>query len=74
MFKNMKYKNLNVLFKDNPNSEDEFSGTHKVNFQNAMLIISGGYLVITEHTEDGSSITGKVFPLNSVESYKAVKE
>jgi hypothetical protein len=70
----MKYKNLSVLFKDNPHSEDEFGGTHKVDFTNAVLMISGDHLIITEHVEDGSSITGKIFPLNSVDSYKAGKE
>jgi hypothetical protein len=70
----MKYKNLTVLFKDNPHSEDEFSGTHKVDFKNAVMMISGNHLVITEHNEDSTAITGKVFSLDSVESYKAGKE
>jgi hypothetical protein len=71
----MKYKNLTVLFKNNPNSEDEFEGgTHKVDFVNAVLMLSGDHLIITEHADDGGSITGQVFPLNTVHSYKAGKE
>jgi hypothetical protein len=70
----MKYKNLSVLFKDNPHSEDEFGGTHKVGFTNAAMMVSGDYLIITEHNDDGESITGKVYPLNTVDSYKAGKE
>ena len=71
----MRYKNLTILFKNNPHSEDEFEGgTHKVEFSDAVLMISGEYLVITEHSEDGSSITGQVFKLNTVHSYKASRE
>jgi hypothetical protein len=71
----MRYKNLIVLFKNNPNSEDGLDGgTHKVEFKDAVLMISGEYLVITEHSEDGNSITGQVFSLNTVHSYKANRE
>tara|TARA_R110000803_G_C11731387_1_gene289707 strand:+ start:301 stop:516 length:216 start_codon:yes stop_codon:yes gene_type:complete len=67
----MKYKNLNVLFKDNPDSEDDIQGTHKVTFTDAVMMVSGDHLVISEHNEEGTSITGRVFPLKSVDSYKA---
>jgi hypothetical protein len=68
----MKYKNLSVLFKDNPYSEDEFGGTHLVDFKNAKLTISGDHLIITEYNEDDdSSITGKLYKLNTLDSYKA---
>lgn len=70
----MKYKNLTVLFKDDPNCEDDICGTHKVEFKNAVLMLSGDHLIITEHDDDGSSITGRVFPLKMVDSYKAGKE
>jgi hypothetical protein len=70
----MKYKNLNVLFKDNPDSEDDIQGTHKVTFTDAVMMISGDHLVITEHNEDSTSITGRIFPLKSVDSYKAGPE
>lgn len=71
----MRYKNLTILFKNNPNSDDEFEGgTHKVDFSDAVLMIAGEHLVVTEHSEDGNSITGQVFPLNTVHSYKANKE
>ena len=69
----MRYTNLSVLFKDNPHSEDEFSGTHLVDFKNAELTISGNYLIITEYEEnnDDASITGKLYNLNTLDSYKA---
>ena len=65
----MKYNNLSVLFGGNPDSL-----ASKVEFKNAVLIVSGNHLIITEHAEDGSSITGQVFPLDTVISYKAEKE
>jgi hypothetical protein len=68
----MKYQNLTVLFKNNPNSDDGLDGgTHKLEFVNAVIMITGNHLVITEHSEDGESITGQVFGLNTVHSYKA---
>jgi hypothetical protein len=71
----MKYKNVAILFKNNPNSEDGLDGgTHKVDFTNTVLMISGDNIVITQHSEDGNSITGQVFPLNTVHSYKAERE
>jgi hypothetical protein len=65
----MKYKNLTVNFKTHPDSL-----AHSEQFTNAVLMLSGDHLVITEHDEDGSSITGKVFPLTMIDSYKAGKE
>lgn len=71
----MKYKNLTVLFKNNPHSEDEMDGgTHTIKFTDVVLMLSGDHLVLTEHAEDGQSITGKVFPLNTIHSYKAERE
>jgi hypothetical protein len=73
--KNMKYKSLSILFKNNPNSEDGLEGgTYKVDFNDAVLMITGEHLVITEHSEDGNTITGQVFKLNTVHSYKANRE
>ena len=63
------YKELTVLFKNNPNSEDEFEGgTHKVVFNSASFSISGEYLVVDEYNDE--TITGQVFRLNTVHSYK----
>lgn len=71
----MKYKNVTVLFKNDPNSEDGLDGgTHRVEFNDAVLMITGDHLVVTEHSEDGNSITGQVFSLNTVHSYKANRE
>lgn len=71
----MKYKKLTILFKNDPYSEDGLDGgTHLVEFSDAVLMISGEYLVVTEHNEDGSSITGQVFSLKTVHSYKANRE
>jgi|TARA_R110000803_G_scaffold152217_1_gene217305 hypothetical protein len=73
--KNMKYKNVTILFKNNLNDEDGLdSGTHKVDFNNAVLMVTGSHMVVTEHTEDGNAITGQVFKLDSVLSYKAERE
>lgn len=65
----MKYKNLTVVFRGHPDSL-----THSEKFTDAVLMLSGDHLVITEHDEDGSSITGRVFPLTIIDSYKAGKE
>jgi hypothetical protein len=71
----MRYKKLTILFKNDPNSEDGLDGgTHRLVFNNTVLMLSGEHLVVTEHSEDGDSITGQVFPLNTVHSYKAGKE
>jgi hypothetical protein len=65
----MKYKNLTVVFRSHPDSL-----TYSEKFTDAVLMLSGDHLVITEHDEDGSSITGRVFPLTTIDSYKAGKE
>lgn len=65
----MKYTNLTVTFMV---GTDTLSYTEE--FKNAVLMITGNHLVITEHSEDGNSITGQVFPLSTVVSYKASRE
>lgn len=67
----MVYKQIIVLFRNNPNSEDEFDGgTHSVTFNNAVLVISGDHIIITENVGDGE-VEGKIYKLNTVHSYKA---
>jgi hypothetical protein len=68
----MEYKNLVVVFKDDLNCEDDVCGTHKVDYTNASIKLSSNYLIITEHSEDRVSLTGKIYPLKSVVSYKGV--
>lgn len=69
--KNMEYKIITILFKNNPNSEDGLDGgTHKVDFTNSDLTISGDNIVVRQHGDGGNTITGQIFPLNTVHSYK----
>ena len=71
----MKYKNLIILFKNNPSSFDGTDGgTYTIEFPNSVITVSGDFLIVTQHDEDGNSLTGKVFPLNIIHSYKANKE
>jgi len=65
----MRYKKVTVVFMDDPDSL-----TYTQEFNDAVLMVAGDHLVITEHSEDGNSITGQVFPLRTVHSYKANKE
>jgi hypothetical protein len=60
----MKYSNLSVLFTDETT----------LTFTDAVMMLSGNNLVITEHNEAGTSMTGRVYPLSTVTSYKAGKE
>ena len=64
----MKYKELTILFKDNPNSDDEFGGTHKVVFSNVSITITGDYCVVEEETSE-KFIVGNLHPLNTIISY-----
>jgi len=64
----MEYKELTILFKDNPNSDDEFGGTHKVVFSNASITITGDYCVVGVETNK-KSVVGKIYHLNTIISY-----
>jgi len=70
----MKYKNLTILFKNKINQDQWDGGTYTVDYSNVVISITGDHLILTEHSEDGLSITGTVLPLNTIISYKANKE
>lgn len=56
-----------------------FQTKEKITFNNAALVVTGGYILITqEHNDDGEgngrSSTGRIFDLNDVFSYRAYFE
>jgi len=68
------YEKLTIVFKNNPNSEDEFDGgTHTITYENTNIMVSGDYLVLSIQKQDEKGngyIQGKIHHLKEVLSYK----
>ena len=59
---------IKLIIKSTPYDDDEFGGTYKLDFENALYRIDGGHMII-EVLEDGDVI-GQVFELKTIKSYK----
>lgn len=70
---NIHYKelfNISLIIKNDPYDDDGFdSGTYKIDFQNSFYQIMGENMIIETKEEDGG-ITGQVFNLKTIKSYK----
>jgi len=68
------YKKLTIVFKNNPNSVDEFDGgTYTVTYENTSIVVSGDYLVLTTQEQDEKGdgyVQGKIHHLKEVLSYR----
>lgn len=64
--------NLTVIFKDNPDSDDDFGGTHAIQYGNSTHKFTSDHMIILNHSTNGGveSVEGHVFPLKSVKSFK----
>lgn len=70
------YKELTIIFRNNPNSDDDFDGgTYSVTFEKAAFQISGDYMVLHQQKEDEAGngyVHGQIFPVKTIKSYKGV--
>ena len=70
---NIQYKelfNISLIIKNDPYDDDGFdSGTYKIDFQNSFHFFKGDNMII-ETKEEGGGITGQVFNLKTIKSYK----
>lgn len=63
-------KKLTIIFKNNPNSNDDFDGgTYDVTYDNSSFYISGDYMVI-ESTSGENTINGNIFHIKTIKSYR----
>jgi hypothetical protein len=61
--------NITLIIKNSPYGDDDFgSGTYKLDFENSIYRIDGGYMVI--ETKKNNDIVGQVFDLKTINSYK----
>ena len=58
---------IKLIIKSTPYDDDEFGGTYKLDFENALYRIDGGHMII-EVLEDGDVI-GQVFELKTIKSF-----
>jgi hypothetical protein len=69
---NIQYKelfNISLIIKNNPYDDDGFdSGTYRVDFQNSFYFFKSDNMIIETKEEGG--ITGQVFNLKTIKSYK----
>jgi len=70
------YKKLTIVFKNKPNSDDEFDGgTHIISYDDASITVSGDYLVISiQNTDENGNgvVEGKIHHLREILSYKGM--
>ncbi len=70
---NIQYKelfNISLIIKNDPYDDDGFdSGTYKIDFQNSFHFFKGDNMIIETKEEDGG-VTGQVFNLKTIKSYK----
>jgi hypothetical protein len=69
---NIQYKelfNISLIIKNDPYDDDGFdSGTYKIDLQNSFYFFKGDNMIIETKEEDG--VTGQVFNLKTIKSYK----
>jgi hypothetical protein len=61
--------NLTVVFKDDPDSDDEFGGTHVINYNDSTHKFTSEHMIILSHMPD-NSIEGQVFPIKAIKSFR----
>jgi hypothetical protein len=70
------YKELTIIFKNNPDNYDDFDGgTHSVTYEKAAFQLAGDYMVLHLQKEDDAGngyVEGHILPINSIKSYKGV--
>lgn len=69
----MEYKELIIIYKNNPDSNDLLKdGTYSLKFYNCRLIIKENVFIVETVGENYSTI-GEVFPIKSIIKYKGIK-
>lgn len=68
------YKKLTVIFKDSEHSDDDFSGTYDVTYDNASLKFTNEHIIINLHKEgdNGPYIEGNIFKIGLIKQYKGI--
>jgi hypothetical protein len=67
------YKKLTIIFKNDPNSMDDFDGTYSVNYEKASFQVSGDNFILhlqKEEKNGDSYVEGHIFPLKMIKNYK----
>jgi hypothetical protein len=68
----MTYKEITILFKNDPNSHDVFdTGSYSVTYENVGCQINGDYFVLEVIKEN--EIEGHILPLKTIINYKIIK-
>jgi hypothetical protein len=60
--------NINLVIKNNPDSDDFEYGTYTLEFKNCSFRVEGDYFLI--ENEEKNTKTGQVFQLKTIKSYK----
>ena len=67
------YKNLTIIFKNNPDSEDDFDGTYSVDYERASFQVTNQHFILHLQKEDEGGnpfVEGNIFNIKSIKSYK----
>ena len=59
---------ITVIFKDDPNSDEDFGGTHSITYEKSTHQFTTEHMIIFTH-KDGF-VEGQVFPIKSIKSFK----
>jgi len=70
-----KFKKIILILKEDGWEESSLPSTIKIEHEDCGMVITGNYVIITEdHTsniiDNPSSVVGKIYKLNNLDSYK----
>ena len=70
-----KFKKIILILKEDGWEESSLPTTIKIEHEDCAMVITGNYVIITEdHTpniiDNPSSVVGKIYKLNNLDSYK----
>ena len=70
-----KFKKIILILKEDGWEESSLPSTSKIEHEDCAMVITGNYVIITEdHTsniiDNPSSVVGKIYKLNNLDSYK----
>jgi len=71
-----KFKKVELLLKKNNNKSNyDITSSYKISYEDCAMVITGDYIIITLESGDNNidepmSITGKIYKLEEVDSYR----
>jgi hypothetical protein len=74
-----KFRKVILLLKDNESKDKDILSTIRIEHDDCAMIITGSYVIITEEENNNeidtpSSIKGKIYNLDEIDSYKLFKD